>query len=57
MSEGNSSRSTSSVTVVPWSAMFIVLKVWGPLATWSWWWLLMPAVPDIWFILTKLGWI
>lgn len=37
-------------------ALFIAVKAGGTsLAAWSWWWLLMPIVPDIAFVLTKMG--
>lgn len=35
---------------------FIVIKVWGTsLATWSWWWILLPCIPVWALILQKLG--
>lgn len=37
--------------------LFIMLKVAGALATWSWWWLLMPIVPDLFWLFTKAGWL
>lgn len=37
-------------------ALFIAVKLAGTsLATWSWWWLLMPLVPTVAFVLDKLG--
>lgn len=39
-----------------WLLMFIVVKVGGQaLADWSWWWLLLPIVPDLVLILRRLG--
>jgi hypothetical protein len=39
-----------------WLLMFIIIKVGGTsLASWSWWWLLLPIVPDVVFILHKMG--
>lgn len=39
-----------------WTLMFIIIKVGGTaLAAWSWWWLLMPIVPDLVVVLQKLG--
>lgn len=39
-----------------WVVMFLVIKVGGTmLKGWSWWWILAPVVPDLFFILTKLG--
>lgn len=37
-------------------AMFIVLKL-AASWPWSWWWVLMPIVPDLAFIFTKMGWL
>lgn len=37
-----------------WS--FVVIKAAGSsLAAWSWWWVLLPIVPTIWLVLSKLG--
>jgi hypothetical protein len=45
-----------TVKLVPWGVMFVVIKVWGSaLAAWSWWWVLLPAYPDLYLILGKLG--
>lgn len=39
-----------------WTIMFIVIKVGGTaLADWSWWWLLLPIVPDIVVICRHFG--
>ncbi len=39
-----------------WLLMFIVIKVGGTaLVQWSWWWLLLPIVPDLVLILRRLG--
>lgn len=42
-----------------WSFMlsfFIAVKLAGTsLAGWSWWWLLMPAVPDLSLVVMRLG--
>lgn len=39
-----------------WLLIFVTIKVGGTaLAQWSWWWLLLPIVPDLALILTKLG--
>ena len=36
--------------------VFIAIKVGGTaLAAWSWWWLLMSAVPVFWLLLSRLG--
>lgn len=40
-----------------WLALFIMLKVTETLADWSWWWLLMPIVPDLFWVFTKVGWL
>lgn len=37
--------------------LFVMLKVTGVFATWSWWWLLMPIVPDLYFVFSKMGWL
>ena len=35
---------------------FIAIKVGGTaLTAWSWWWLLMSAVPVFWLLLSRLG--
>lgn len=40
-----------------WLIAFIVIKVGGTaLATWSWWWVLFPIIPDLVLIFKKLGW-
>lgn len=39
-----------------WLLLFVTIKVLGTaFVSWSWWWVLLPVVPDIWLILTKLG--
>ena len=39
-----------------WLLMFIIIKVGGTsLASWSWWWVLLPIVPDLVLILKKAG--
>lgn len=39
-----------------WLVMFVVLKTGSALlAGWSWWWLLMPIVPDVVVILRHFG--
>lgn len=49
------SSSTSWVFIVSFWA-FIVIKVWGTaLAAWSWWWILLSIVPNMWLLLTRLG--
>lgn len=30
-----------------WVTLYVVLKLAGPCAAWSWWWLLVPAVPPL----------
>lgn len=36
--------------------VFVVIKFFGTaLATWSWWWLLVPVIPDFWLLLHKLN--
>lgn len=40
----------------PWFLMFVIIKLGGSaFAAWSWWWLLLPIVPDLVLILRKLG--
>ncbi len=40
-----------------WILMFLIIKIGGTsLASWSWWWILLPIVPDLVFIIQKLGW-
>ena len=40
--------------VMLWS--FVVIKGWGvAFAAWSWWWLLLPIVPELWLALGKAG--
>lgn len=38
-------------------AIFIMLKLTGPLVAWSWWWLLMPIVPTLAFLFENAGWL
>lgn len=39
-----------------WFAMFVVVKSFGTaFAGWSWWWIFLAIVPDLWLILTKLN--
>lgn len=38
-------------------ALYIMLKVTGTLATWSWWWVLLPIVPDLAWVCEKAGWL
>lgn len=39
-----------------WLLMFVVIKVGGTaFAHWSWWWLLLPIVPDLVVILRHFG--
>ena len=41
----------------PLLLMFVLIKVAGTsLADWSWWWVLLPIVPDLAFVFGKLGW-
>lgn len=40
-----------------WIAMFVMLKVTGVQAAWSWWWLLMPIVPSLAWVFEKVGWL
>ena len=55
MSTSNSPGCTSSLIGL-WLLMFIVIKVGGTaLSTWSWWWVLLPIVPDLVLILRRLG--
>lgn len=46
-------------TYITWTIpfwMFIVIKVGGTaFASWSWWWVLLPIVPCITFILNATG--
>lgn len=43
--------------VGPLLVMFVFIKVAGTsLADWSWWWVLLPIVPDLAFVFSKLGW-
>lgn len=50
-------RSNSGGFAVPWLIIFIVLKVMGNayVATWSWWWLLLPIVPVLAALFKALG--
>jgi hypothetical protein len=35
---------------------YVMIKVWGTLfAAWSWWWLLLPFVPELYAIFAKAG--
>lgn len=39
-----------------WFALFIAIKLAGSsLATWSWWWLLMPIVPILGLVVKHFG--
>jgi hypothetical protein len=39
-----------------WLLLFVVIEYAGTaLASWSWWWVLMPVVPVLAHILTRLG--
>ncbi len=39
-----------------WLIVFVCVKWFGTaLAGWSWWWVLMPIVPDVWLICQKAG--
>ena len=39
-----------------WFWMFVIVKVGGTaLASWSWWWILLPIVPDVVIILKHFG--
>ncbi len=39
-----------------WLLVFLVIKVGGTaLASWSWWWVLLPIVPVLVLILTRVG--
>ncbi len=38
-------------------ALFVMLKVTGTLAAWSWWWLLLPLVPDLAWVCERAGWL
>lgn len=52
----SNSKSTGVSLGGLWFLMFLVIKVGGTsLAAWSWWWLLLPIVPDVVFVLHKLG--
>ena len=37
--------------------MFIMLKVTEQFAAWSWWWLLLPMVPNFAFVFGLVGWV
>ena len=37
-----------------WFVLFVMLKVVGA-SDWSWWWLLLPMVPDLAWAFTKAG--
>jgi hypothetical protein len=40
-----------------WLLMFLVIKIGGTaFASWSWWWVLLPIIPDLVLIFRKLGW-
>lgn len=50
------SKTVSTSFAFPWLLMFILVKVGGSaLASWSWWWIFFPIVPDLVLILRKLG--
>ncbi len=51
------STNRTSTFTPPWFAIFVVLKAFGPLAAWSWWWVLLPWVPVLYFFFQKLGWL
>jgi hypothetical protein len=52
----DTSNATVSVSYFPWLLIFLVIKTGGTaLATWSWWWLLLPIVPDVVVFCQKLG--
>jgi len=56
MSRTTNNYSTYSFSF-PWLLMFLVIKIGGTaLASWSWWWVLLPIVPDIMWFVTKMGW-
>lgn len=50
----DSSR-TANVSLVPWLLIFIILKVYGVAAAWSWWWIFLPAAPVVVIVLQALG--
>lgn len=40
--------------IIFWS--FIIVKAWGTVfAAWSWWWVLLPLVPWLFYILHRTG--
>lgn len=40
-----------------WLLMFLIIKIGGTsFDSWSWLWILFPIVPDLVFIIQKLGW-
>lgn len=56
--EGNRSIGCGGSLWGIWLLMFIIVKVGSTqhqFADWSWWWLLLPIVPDLVLILRKLG--
>ncbi len=51
----NTTSSSSSLYGL-WLLMFVIVKVGGTgLLGWSWWWVLLPIVPDAVLILKKTG--
>lgn len=44
----------TSFIVALWFPLFIAMKIVGPCAAWSWWWLLMPIVPVLGEIIKRL---
>jgi hypothetical protein len=47
---------TVTVRTVPWLVVFIIIKLFGTvLADWSWWWVLLPVVPDVYALLKVFG--
>ncbi len=50
------SRASSGSLFGIWLLLFVIIKLGGTsLATWSWWWLLLPVVPVFVLLFQKLG--
>lgn len=53
-----SEKTTSGGSILGlWLLMFLVIKAGGTaLADWSWWWVLLPVIPDLVLIFRTVGW-
>jgi hypothetical protein len=55
VSKGDTTAEINYRFAFPWLILFVILKLGGPAALWSWWWLLLPVVPDLVVLLHKFG--